>query len=100
MWLHRRTGPNSAITYSAGAALIGLLVLGTFATKAWPAVLAIGFVVWLFVLRDRRQHSDFHEDDLDPNCRYCERELQELRAQERLEDDLADRDRLRARYRD
>lgn len=118
MWIHQRTGKNTAISYGLGPVLLlGFFALGVIATAfqyAWfvlvPALVV--WVAWAVVawVRGRREEQDscnFHDAEhvdgvWDEGCHWCELENMELDLRERqqaaAEKARTDRERLRTKY--
>ena len=105
MWMTRRVGRNTAISFPMWSlALVGLWLVGTASNAdvnvhrigLWllaGAVLWTGHTLWAL-----RAHQAKHTE-LDPSCRHCVSRANELRALEAREAATAEMTRLSRKYR-
>lgn len=98
MWIHQRTGQNSAVSFRLGSVLLGLFAVVVLGSLMWSALQNADFTVWILVtvafgllgLLVRWLRS------LDSD----EREYRQLAAMEQRTDRESDLERLRSKYRD
>lgn len=102
MWIHQRTGRNTAVSAPMWAYMLGWLMLIGLVVHIWPVAVAAVVLYAVYHLVNWRAHRTHLEQTVDA-CRLCQREIHQLRMREQRElqvvAERADAERLRVKYR-